>query len=134
MLITTSSFIPLPPLPVYLVCSFSLPCVPCIILAFIRSPTDGHLGCFQVFAVTPSGSVNIHENASLKSQTLGKTFLMLLFSWAGVPLHLHIYSFSPHSAGLLHSHTLPRSMHFPKLVYWVCSSFGLPLQCLLISS
>ena len=64
------------------VCSFSLLRMPCIILPSYIYPfsSSGHLGCFQVFAVTLRDSVNIQEHVSLKSLALAKPFHILLLS------------------------------------------------------
>lgn len=82
------------------------------------SPTEGYFGCFQVFAVILSGSMNIHEHVSLKSLSLTKTFHMLLYSWAGRPF-LSIFA---HFLLILQVSTsmqpLQRRAHSPKLGYW----------------
>lgn len=58
--------------------------------------SGGHLGCFQVFAVTLRDSLNIQEHVSLKSRALAKPFHILLLS----------HHFSPVSA--------PEKHPFPK--------------------
>lgn len=64
------------------VCSSSLLHMLCIIMPSYIYPfsSSGHLGYFQVFAVTLRDSVNIQEYDSLKSLAPAKPFHILLLS------------------------------------------------------
>lgn len=94
------------------------------ITPFTHSPADGHLGCFQVSALTLSGSVNFHGHVSLKSLTLAKTFHVLLFSWAGMPcvfISAHFLLILQASA---YMQSLQRNAHSPELGYQVLPAWA----------